>query len=452
MQQAFHIFRKDVRFLRLPIAITLALVAVFAWSHCGNRPAAIQQPSTTLLVLGWWYLAAAVVYKETLVGDRQFWVTRPYRWTSLLAAKALFLLAFLHLPLLAADLAILSAQGFTPSLPTLLWRQAGLAALVTLPAAAIASVTRSVAALAMTSVAALICLLIVIAQFHSFRSSWPAGEWIRGTVIVAALLTGAAATLVCQYALRRTAVGRAVAASGFVFFLAVTVTPPFRWVLMRNISDGLGSIHAVAAEPVQVGFSHVWLRIAGVPAGMRVSPELVSIAVDDAQGHEWRSQWAGRFQGSPTGEIQWTPSPDERQVSVWIQPSGVAAMGPSPVKVRASLSLTVFGPSVDRRIPVDGRTHDTPIGRCSLRRRYNSDVLDMTCRTSEYQHSAVQIDDTDVALGPGYFMEYLSASPILESNVEIHYTTPPGDTVTLKTEPRVRWIHRDVDIPLQGRP
>src|SRR4051812_14736603 len=101
MQQALHIFRKDVRFLRLPIAIALALTAAFAWSRSGKPATPLQQPITILLILAWCYLAAAAVYKETLVGDRQFWVTRPYRWTSLLAAKALFLLAFIHVPLLA---------------------------------------------------------------------------------------------------------------------------------------------------------------------------------------------------------------------------------------------------------------------------------------------------------------------------------------------------------------
>ena len=454
MQQALHIFRKDVRFLWLPIAIALALMAAFAWSRVGNHPSSVRQPITTLLVLGGWYLAAAVVYKETLVGDRQFWVTRPYRWPSLLAAKALFLLAFLHVPLLVADLTILTAQGFTPSLRTLVWRQAGLAGLVTLPAAAIASVTAALATFAMTGVAALVCVVIVFAQFDSVRNTWPTGEWMRGAAILAVLLAGAAATLVWQYARRRTAIGRAVAASAFVLFLAVMFAPSYDWLLARTAGEAadLRSIRVIAKEAVAGGFDHVWLRIAGVPTGMRASPELVSIAVDDAQGHEWRSQWAGRFQGRPTGEIRWNAGTDDREISVGIDPSGVAAMGAAPAKVRASLLLSVYGPSESQRIPVDGRVHPTPIGRCSFRRQFNRDLLDATCWTSVYQHSAVRIDDTNVVFGPGYFLEYLSASPILQSEVELHMTSPPGDTVTLTTQPQVRWIHRDTDIPIQGRP
>jgi hypothetical protein len=35
-------------------------------------------------------LAIAAVHEDRLTGDRQFWVTRPYLWKSLLLAKALF--------------------------------------------------------------------------------------------------------------------------------------------------------------------------------------------------------------------------------------------------------------------------------------------------------------------------------------------------------------------------
>ena len=36
-------------------------------------------------------------------GDRQFWITRPYRWQSLLGAKVRFVLVFLNLPMTVAD-------------------------------------------------------------------------------------------------------------------------------------------------------------------------------------------------------------------------------------------------------------------------------------------------------------------------------------------------------------
>jgi hypothetical protein len=454
MRQALHIFRKDVRFLRLPIALAFALTAAFAWSRARDHSAAVQQPITTLLILAWWYLAAAPIYKETLVGDRQFWVTRPYRWRSLLAAKALFLVAFIHVPLLAADLTIVAGQGFPVSLRTLLWRQLGLAALVTLPAAAIASVTRSLAALAMTGIAALICVLIVLSQFDNTRNDWAAAYWIRGTAILVALAGGAAATLVWQYARRRTAVGRAVAASGLGLALCVMVASPLGyWIISRKPteSEGFRSIRVSAMKPTDQ-FVSVRLRIAGVPQGMRAEPQLMAITVDDGGGHEWRSGWTSRFQGGPLyGGLQWNVA-DDNEIFVAAEPWGASQLSAPPAKVHASIILAVYGPAANQCIPVDGRPHATPIGRCTFEHGYGSQQLDMTCWTAEYAHKNVRIEGTNVPpIEPGSYLKYLSASPILESSLAINMTPPPGDTVTLTTEPRATRIRREIDIPVKER-
>jgi hypothetical protein len=379
-------------------------------------------------------------------------VTRPYRWTSLLAAKALFLVAFIHLPLLAADLTILAGQGFAPSLRTLLWRQFGLAALVTLPAAAIASVTRTLAALALTGVATLTCVAVVFAQFDSVRHAWPGAEWIRGTAILAVLVVGAAATLVWQYARRRTAVGRAVAGSGFGLFLAVIIAPPFgSWILSRTPADpaGLRSIRVVATEPLPEKFLTFGLRFDGVPKGMRVEPQLVAIVVGYDGGREWRSGWASRFQGGPLGGLQWTATAGE--ISVASQPWGVSELRARPATVHASVILSVYGRETTQGIPVDGRPHSTPIGRCAFRHAHGAPQLDVICWNSEFTQRGVQIDTANVSIGPYSYMNYLSAGPILESEVSIDMTPPPGDTITLTTEPPVTRIRRDVEIPIQVR-
>jgi hypothetical protein len=59
-------------------------------------------------------LAVRVVQGESLVGDRQFWVTRPYEWKKLLLSKFLFLLVFLNLPLLILDVVLLAIAKFSP--------------------------------------------------------------------------------------------------------------------------------------------------------------------------------------------------------------------------------------------------------------------------------------------------------------------------------------------------
>src|SRR6185437_2482770 len=68
--------------------------------------------STYLLPAVWWFLIAQVFHSEAMPGDRQFWLTRPSRRASLFGAKALFVLAYVTLPLTVAQGAILVLRGF----------------------------------------------------------------------------------------------------------------------------------------------------------------------------------------------------------------------------------------------------------------------------------------------------------------------------------------------------
>jgi energy-coupling factor transporter ATP-binding protein EcfA2 len=73
-----------------------------------------------LVPIAWCVLIARGVQAENLVGDRQFWVTRPYDWYKLLAAKVLFVIVFVNLPLFIVDL-ILSARGRVPAVVVHRW-------------------------------------------------------------------------------------------------------------------------------------------------------------------------------------------------------------------------------------------------------------------------------------------------------------------------------------------
>src|ERR1044071_985168 len=138
MRQAPHIFRKDVRYLWREICLVQAMAAIFAWS----TPEAIG----LLLFPAMGYLIARLVHAEALPGDRQFWITRPYRWQSLLAAKLLFILAFVNLPILLAQWRMVAAGGFPLAAyaPGMLWAQVLLILILSLPVAALAAVTRSI--------------------------------------------------------------------------------------------------------------------------------------------------------------------------------------------------------------------------------------------------------------------------------------------------------------------
>ena len=131
MNQVIHIFRKDVQHWWKEIAVSLTLLAVYVWSEPATwvsgaaglsgfaTRSSIAELVTELLPISWWLLVLRVVQDEALVGDRQFWVTRPYEWKKLLAAKVLFGAAFVSVPLLLAQFSLLQLAGFPPTLARL---------------------------------------------------------------------------------------------------------------------------------------------------------------------------------------------------------------------------------------------------------------------------------------------------------------------------------------------
>src|SRR6266478_7175882 len=152
MRQALHIFKKDVRHFWLEIAVVISVVAAFTFTGARRAqwlvdPATNRIAAWTLVLIllppAWWTLIARVVHDEVLPGDSQFWITRPYSWKSLLGAKALFILAFINLPMLLADGVIVRAYGLPlgTELRGLLWSQVLISIVFILPIAALSALT-----------------------------------------------------------------------------------------------------------------------------------------------------------------------------------------------------------------------------------------------------------------------------------------------------------------------
>src|SRR5262245_4894148 len=103
MHQAIHIFRKDERYLWREICLFAALSALFGWRDYVWAEALL--PITAV------YLIARLIHAEPIPGDTQFWITRPYEWKSLFAAKLLFIVVFINVPVLIARIRLLLHAG-----------------------------------------------------------------------------------------------------------------------------------------------------------------------------------------------------------------------------------------------------------------------------------------------------------------------------------------------------
>jgi hypothetical protein len=314
MRQTWHIFRKDVRRLWLPILLASGAAAYQGWvewpradgwytSHHNPLPAPL------LISVAWLYLIARLIHQEALPGDRQFWLTRPYSRASLFAAKAAFLPLFLHLPLLISNAAVLHAAGFelAPLLPGLLWRQAILAGLVTAPALALASVTRGLAQFAAGSVLLLFCLPLAMSiSFRYFGLSRPARlSWLAVTVMQLTLLIGGACVAAWQYRTRRTSAALAMMLAFAGLALASYQLPgKYACALLLALQPEPAEFAALTAGArASVGFPaatfeeaalppryyvEILFQFNEVPNGMLVQLDEVSLQFE---GHSQASPW-----------------------------------------------------------------------------------------------------------------------------------------------------------------
>jgi len=185
MKLILHIFKKDLRHHWPEILISISLICVYSWDqprHWSVRPQQLRflgnllEALPVLMILAWIFLVVRVVQSESLVGNRQFWLTRPYEWPKLLAAKMLFALVCIHAPLFVAQIVLLQLALFPvlPSLPDLLLLHVGLFLSLAIPSCAVASINRGLGSVAITIVAILvytIALSAVVSRIPEASSS-----------------------------------------------------------------------------------------------------------------------------------------------------------------------------------------------------------------------------------------------------------------------------------------
>lgn len=372
MKQALHILKKDISYLRYDIGITLLAAVAFLVGGVHHMPAV-----DTFLPVTWWFLIARVIHAEPLPGHRHFWLTRPYRWQSLLTAKLLFILAFVNLPLLVADAVILRSAGFAigDQVPGLLWSQVLLTVAFVLPVAAFSAITSGLAELLTGS------LLIVIGVLAKLLFSfwipgdvhWLALEWVPTYCLVAQAAAGAAIILLWQYRWRNTAATRGVGAITALLLLATGTMLPWTgafhlqtWFSPRNIAPALritldsdrswlGHVYATEEEEVA---AELPLHVSGLPAGMEMRPDGLKVAVLSSTGRTLNSD--------QTPPSAFTFEANIVSIRVVMSKATFAEAKTQSVRLRGRLFFTLYGNKHNLAIPLNRNpvlvTHD---GICS---------------------------------------------------------------------------------------
>ena len=237
--QSLHILRKDLTHLWPETLIVVGLFVAFAWASPSRWTGSARIEivgligilaiflKAFLMPVSWLVLVSRLIHDEPLVGDRQFWTSRPYHWLSLLAAKLLYLVIFLYLPFLLMQVYLLKHAGLYPTtaIPELLHNLLLLTVVIVIPIAAISAVTSSFVKTLLSFIAAIIYLIILTISIYFIevhRMTPPALE----PIVTGLFILLPAIALIYQYATRRTAISRAILiATPVVIAILLLITP-----------------------------------------------------------------------------------------------------------------------------------------------------------------------------------------------------------------------------------
>jgi hypothetical protein len=303
-----HIVLKDLRRQRLEILGYCVAVVVWAWREV--HPAAFEwlreREMLPMLIFGLWLLVTVrAVQGESLVGDKEWWPTRPYRWGQLLAAKALLLVIVLNGPLLVAQLYLLRHAGIPLGwslVPGLIVLQGMFVVFLTLPATVIASVTATIVQWVMSTVGVILAIIVCTWLPWGMLPRTLAGQedvssWPAALVLLLSML----AALAWQYARRREWPARillAAALASIPLFILFASTAQARRIAYPN-ADSVSTMKLMI-KPAETGVREFGWRDGNEIEIPLVDPALESDEVIDVHGYRlhlagsgwhWESEW-----------------------------------------------------------------------------------------------------------------------------------------------------------------
>jgi len=249
--QPLHISRKDAIHLWPETLISIALLAGYAWIDVQTWPptgtnmsiatALIKLASlgmALLLPIAWLVLTSRLAHDEELVGDRQFWITRPYTWYSLLASKVFSLIVLIGLPLMVMQMWLLHHAGMYPTqvLPAIFKNLLIVALALLLPLLAIAAVTATFVRYICSVLAGVIYLFAVIITSAILWSDQLDAPYFN-TLLTCTLVTFLLVALVLQYGWRKTMIARIVLLALPLVFVAFGLLTPVNLLSEHRYPD-----------------------------------------------------------------------------------------------------------------------------------------------------------------------------------------------------------------------
>jgi hypothetical protein len=363
LSQIFHIFRKDVRHHWPEILVSLVVFTAFEVEQPRNWTGQVfdsrflntaLKALPVLIVLAWAFLIVRLVQGESLVGDRQFWITRPYQWHKLLAAKFLSVLLFIHLPLFLAQLSLLKIAHFpvASSIPGLFYVHLLFLPALLLPSITVGSITSGIGHASLVFLAMFLVLLGLVFLFTAMPDMDFATD-ATDAIQISILLGGSVAAILIQYIYRRTFLSRMVVGGAILSFVLVIGLAPYE-TLIRHDFPLATSAHPLPAhfaldralsfgraEDEQPNFYgdelelEIPFQITDLLDKTVVQVRGIKLDLDSPNGEHWTSHWHSLYHSISPGRTRDWPA-------ITMKRAVFNRFKDGAVKAHVSLALNVF--------------------------------------------------------------------------------------------------------------
>lgn len=362
----WQIFRKDAQRLWWIIALTILLLYRLAhedsW-RAGATPDSSEGWLNIVLPLAWSFLIALVVLEDSVAGESPFWVTVPCRWPSLLAAKASFILVFVHIPYLVACAAIVQGRGFAPAdyLTVLFGKQLSLLVL-TLAGLALATMVGNVTRFMIVAIVLATAVGAPALPESAYFSDGVATRLLREIVLFSLSTTSALVIVIFQYRSRRTVTARLAGGAALTIACVIWLLPreSFDWlraavspatvalpsIQIANSSQSGGGQIYVAPGSVQIAIP---LTVSPAPDGYGERFQQSEVAIREPDGHRHTAQTAlaaflaqtFRGVGPIVGDLDFSANRPKFQVFA-IDRSIMNRIRDEPVTIEASALVSYY--------------------------------------------------------------------------------------------------------------
>ena len=394
MNQILHIFKKDAGHHWPEILISLSLLGLSTrqelhpWEHTSAlyslRPTfsvLAGRAVTPVTIIFWVFLIIRVVQEESLVGDRQWWVTKPYEWWKLLAAKLLFIFVFISVPLFHMQLLLLHQFGFPilPHLATLVLSQLAFYFALFLPAVFLASLTKSFGQLLLT----VGCIVAAASGLAWLASKTSSGDAKTPPAFVESLQTilmwgSFLVILGWQFARRR----RLVSAAALLVVLGVNIlidvvvpnaktmekkyahvdaqTSPAKIAIAQPTEANGGRNISFSPDPTSEVRVDVPNKVSGIVSGTMVMVDVIRITAGAAADSKWTRDW--EYQ-----QVELWPEDPSKVLSYEMGRKEYQKIKTEPLDLHIELGLSEYQEVDARILPIFGSKFvDDVLGVCRV--------------------------------------------------------------------------------------